>query len=253
MIQSRFPATLFLALVTALPQTGEARAFDARDRPPFLDRGRILPIDGLDQGPHGGMLEPWQTFHTIFRGVLSNDCVIEFPETRPSESSPSGTHILLWCDSFNETEIPLTNQTVLARVFVDFDAFTVEPLPSPAPLSDPEALSIVTNRFPDAVGIEGVPPLIERIGGITIVGIPAQPDERTDGRHYLYDPIVWIHDETKVIFEFCSQESEIPVPTRNGESNRGQEGSPPEFSGWDDRSLTTQYDTHHETEVHEDR
>ena len=242
MIRSRFPATLFFALVTALPQTGEARAFDARNWPPFLDRSRILPIGGLDQGPQGGRLEPWQTLHTIFRGVLSNDCVLEFPETRPSESSPSGTHILLWYDFFNETEIPLTNQTVLARVFVDFDAFTVEPLPSPAPLSDPEALSIVTNRFPDAVGIEGVPPLIERIGGITIVGIPAQPDERTDGRHYLYDPIVWIHDETKVIFEFCAQESEIPVPARSDEPNRPSNGSSPQFPGWNDSSLSTNYE-----------
>ena len=242
MNRSRFSTALFFALLAAFPKTAEARANDPKHRPPFLDRRHILPVGGLDQEVQGGMQEPWQTFHKLVRGVLSNDCVLEFPEKKTSDSAPSGTHIVLWNDFFNETEIPLTNLTVLARVYVDFDASTIEPLPSPAPLSDPEALSIVTNRFPDAVGVEGVPPLIQRVGGITIVGIPAQPDERTDGKHYLYDPIAWIHDETKVIFEFCSQESEIPVPARCVETNRTSDSSSPQFSGWDDNSLTTNHE-----------
>jgi len=242
MNRSRFSAALFFALIAALPNTSETRTNDPQSRPPFLDRRHLLPIDGLDQSAKEGMLEPWLAFHRLVRGVLSNDCVLEFPETKPSDSAPSGTHVLLWNDFSKETEIPLTNQTVLARVFVNFDACTVEPLPSPAPLSDPEALSIVTNRFPDAVGVDGVPPLIQRVGGITIVGIPAQPDERTDGKHYLYDPIVWIHDESKVIFEFCAQESDIPVPDRSVEPNRISDGSSPQFSGWDEGGLTTNYE-----------
>jgi len=242
MNRSLLPAALVLALGSSIPTIAGTRAFNAGSRPPFLDRRRILPVVGLDLDSSGGMREPWASWHELVRGVLSNDCVFEFPETKSSDSNPSGTYVFRWIDFFGKTDVPLTNTTVLARFSVDFDACTVEPLPSPAPLSDAEALGIVTNRFPDAVGVEGVPPLVQRVGGITIVGIPTPPDGRTDGRFYLYDPIVWIHDETKTVFEFCSQESDVPFPSPDGGPDRGQRELPSQHAIWDDRSNGTFYE-----------
>ena len=199
----------------------EVQASDGNPHPPFLDRQRILPATGIDDGIHSKEPVVWYAWNRLLRGILSNGCIIREREDGNDGVQSSGTFRLLWIDFFQETRVPMTNLTVLARFSIDFNEGTVDPIPSPSPLSDSEALSIVTNRFPDAVGVEGVPPLVQRVGGITIVGIPARPDERTDGTFYLYDPIVWIHDETKVIFEYCSQESELPVPGLSRASSGG--------------------------------
>lgn len=244
---------LLFALFSFLPLATPIQAADADSRTPFLDRRLILPVDGFTERAPNMTPEVWLAWNRLLRGVLSNSCIVSEPErgqTSPESSrtdAPSSKpFILRWIDFFNETSVPLTNLTVLARFSIDFNAGTVEPIPSLSPISDAEALSIVTNRFPDAIGVEGTPPLVQHAGGITIVGIPAIPDSRTRGRHYIYDPIVWIHDESKNIFEFCSQESEIPFPHPVEAPSLGQTNLNSGSRGgviWDAGGLTVVHET----------
>lgn len=246
------PLSLF-ALFAFLPLATPVRAADADSRTPFLDRRQILPADGFADKAPNMTPEVWLAWNRLLRGLLSNSCIVNEPErgqTSPESfrrNAPSSkTYILRWIDFFDETSVSLTNLTVLARFSVDFNAGTVEPIPSLSPISDADALSIVTNRFPDATGVEGTPPLVQRVGGITIVGIPAIPDSRTMGGYYLYDPIVWIHDESRIIFEFCSQESEIPFPLSIDDQSLGRTNSNSGSRGgviWDAGGLTVVHET----------
>lgn len=84
----------------------------------------------------------------------------------------------------------------LARFSFDPDSRRLEPFPAATNLSDAAAIRIVKEKMPGRFFPGDCPWLLERLSGITVVGVP-----RRLGWHgtMVFDPIVWIHDGTGAV------------------------------------------------------
>lgn len=84
----------------------------------------------------------------------------------------------------------------LARFSFDPDSRRFEPIPAATNLSDAAAIRIVKEKMPGHFFPGDCPWLLERVSGITVVGVP-----RRLGWHgtMIFDPVVWIHDGTGAV------------------------------------------------------
>ncbi len=84
----------------------------------------------------------------------------------------------------------------LARFSFDSDSRRLEPIPAATNLSDADAIRIVKEKMPGLFFPGDCPWLLERVSGITVVGVP-----RRLGWHgtMVFDPVVWIHDGTGAV------------------------------------------------------